>query len=143
MEPIAPASSQLETSRKFVNDNNLSVSHDIILIAVKKCFRAHSRFQMMNMLDTSIRVDVRNTERALRFFDPAICELNLFVFLVNYIILFALESADDSGKAFIETFGIGNRGRDNEGSTCFVDQDRIDFVYDRIMVSTLTEMLRF
>ena len=62
MQTLRPTSPGLHPSGKFIHDNDLIVTYDILLVLMEKGFRAHRRLEMVRVFYPSFRVNIFKTK---------------------------------------------------------------------------------
>ena len=143
MQPFRPPSPWLQTPRKFIDNDDGTVLYHVFFISLKKGFRAHCGLQMMDILNTCVGIDILDAKRTLRLLDAAIGELYLLVLMVDRIIFFRYERGSNLREAPIERFRVGDRRRNNERRTRFIDKNRVYFINNSEVVGMLPQILRF
>ena len=63
MQTVGPPAAGLEPTGEFINDYHFPVFNHIIAIAVEKSLRSQSGFQMMNIFNPQISIEIINLHR--------------------------------------------------------------------------------
>ena len=157
MQALAVTASDHQTARKLVDDQDLSVLHDVILVALEQRMRAQRLFDVMVQLGVVCVRKGFDVERLLRLFDALggqhdramldvdhiVAALGLFdagklVRLADLLdILAAFQTAHKAVRVLVHLGALLAASADDQRRSGLVDQNRVDLVDDRVMQRTL------
>src|SRR5215216_976564 len=152
VEPLRPAPAFHDPAGELVDDLHLAVLDHVVDVALVERLRLERLDEVIDELRVLRRVEVFDPERALDRLDcglPRRHGLELLVELVVRVVLGLLhalgdelgrdarQAADDAREVVV---GLRRRlglARDDERRARLVDEDRVDFVHDRVRVAAL------
>ena len=159
MQPVAPATSRHQAAGEFVDDDDLAVLHHVVDVELVDGVRAQRLVDVVLDVGVLEVVDVAVAEpveqQLLRLLHAALGERDGLVFLVDHVVagevdllaLLGLHVATDDSARFelgddlvdlVVEVGRGlRRTRDDERGAGFVDEDAVDFVDDREVMTAL------
>ena len=160
MQTIGPATPLHGTAGVFINDDNFAVFHDVVNIAGKQHVRTQCGSHVVHQHNVARRVQrlafIHNAFFHQQFFNQnqtTFGKVNLARFLIDREVAFALECVrifllltdqvwNDFVHFLVHFRAIFSRAGNDQRSTCFIDQDGVDFIDQRIMQFTLNALFR-
>ncbi len=156
VEALAPAPALHDAAGELVDDLHFVVLHDVVDVALVERLRLERLDQVVDELDVRRVVEVVDLERALDLLDSRLARSDRLVLLVVEVVVLglqrlvlelralglrAVERLDDP-RHLVVGLGCGRRfAGDDQRRARFVDQDRVDLVHDRVLVTALHDAL--
>ena len=140
MKPVRPSTPRHKSSGKLVDDNNLSTLNNVVHITLKRGVGSQRLLHVVHELDVTWIEEILNVKKLLYSLNADVRERWLLRLQINFEIFVALQTWNDlvDDEVFIGRL-LGRAGND-ERRTSFIDQDRVNFVYDCEVVSALNHL---
>ena len=143
MKTFVVAATVHQTTGVFVDDNYFAVvSHNIIFVAFEKSFGTKSLLHMINRARMLWRVKIFHSEEFFNFVDPFFGQSHASAFFVQ-IVIFWRKLRSDFRKLNVAFWIFGSWRRNDQRSSSFVDQNRVNFVDNRKIQFSLAKQLNF
>ena len=146
VQALGPAAPGHQPAGEFVDDHDFAVLHDVVLVAMEQRVRAQRRVQVMHEPDVvrvvearSRREHARRRQHLLGVLVALLGQEHLVRLLVDPVVALALlfllphELRSDLVQPVIQVDVVVRLPRDDERRARLVDQDRVDFVDDRVV----------
>ena len=137
MDALAPATTFQNATSELVDDLDFTVLHQIVLVTLiqHRCFQRH--LQLVHQIALHLVVQIFDTELLLDFFDAGLGGHDNSFRFFDVVVHSPHQRAHDGSKLVIQSCSVGNATRDDEWRAGLIDQNRVDFIDDRIEVSAL------
>ncbi len=160
MQAIGPAAALHRTTGVLINNDHFAIFYDVVNIAGKEHMGAQRGGNMMHQHDVGRGVkrltllhDALFHQQLFNQHQTALGQGNLTRFLVDREVAFALEGVrvlfllthqvrNDFVHFFVEIGAIFRRTGDDKRRTCFIDQDGVHLIHQRIVQFTLNALFR-
>ena len=159
VQAIGPASPRERAAGEFVDDDDLAVAHDVVHITLVDRVGAQCRIEVMDDRDVLgvvqalvLADDAFLAQQLFGVLHALLGQVHLLLLLVDVVVarlgrLARLAFLFLSGQARhdpvdldIQLRRLVGRTRDDQRRARFVDQDRIDLVYDRVVQAALVAL---
>ena len=137
MEAVAPAAARHQAPCKFVDDHHFAILHHVLHVALEKRVRLERLVDVVEDLHVRRIEEVVYAEQALGTADAFFSQRHGAMLLVNLVIDISAELRNDLVDAIVLVGGFFARTGNDEGRSGFVNQDRVHFVDDRVMMRAL------
>ena len=147
MQPFRIASARHHATGEFVNDDDLAVTHDVVLVAMKQLVRAQRLIHMVDSRDIFHVVEmvafeqIGTAQHLLHLLHPHFAQRDGALLLVN-LVVGLVQLGDIRIYGVVEIGPIIERSRDDQGRARLVDQDEVDLVDDGEDVPALDHVLQ-
>ena len=139
---FAPSSAFKDSARKFIDNLYITRINDVVLIAAVELFSPKRHRQLVNKVLLHCVVQVVKTEFFFNFFDTSFSWNNNSLIFFYFVVNITLQETNNGRKLVIHVGGISNSTRNNEGRTCFVNQDAVYFVNNCEVVAALNLVIK-
>ena len=146
MQPFRIAPSRHHAAGELVDDDDLAVAHDVVLVALEQLVRAQRLVDVVHdrdVLDVVERVglqELRVAQRLLHLAHAGFGEVDGALLLVDLVVRL-VELRDERVDRVVEIRAVVERAGDDQRRARLVDQDRVDFVDDRVDMAALHHVL--
>jgi hypothetical protein len=137
---VRPTATRQHAARELVDDQHAAVFADhVLLVALVQRVRLQQLLQDVQRLEVDRLVQVLDLGQSaleqlpLRDLDAVLCERDRAGLLVDRVVLVLLELRDDLVDLDVLVARGAAPATDDERSARFVDQDRVDLIYDRVV----------
>ena len=143
MKTFVVSASIHQTTSVFVNNNHFSVvSHNIIFVPLEKSFGAKSLFHMINRARMLWRVEIFHSKEFFNFVDSFFGQSHASAFFVQ-IVIFWRKLRSDFRKLNVAFWIFSSWRRNDQRSSRFVNQNRVNFVDNRKIQFALAKQINF
>jgi len=145
MQAIGPATTSHHAAGKLIDDDDLAVTHDIMLVAMIKRLRAQGSIEMMHQTDIAGVIQTGTLSQQTRFSQHRFCMLmpllghhDLMRFFIHPVIaltILRLLAHQLGGKAVdlrVKFDAIVRLTGNNQRRTGLVNQNRVNLINQRI-----------
>ena len=145
MQALGIAPARHHASGELVDDDDLSVPHDVVLVALEELVGAQRLIDVMDQGRIARLVErtfLHHADRAQELLGVLVAgfgQIDGALLLVEFVI-FARQLRDDLVDGGVKSRPVLGRTRDDERSARLVDQDRVDFVDDGEGVAALDHL---
>ena len=139
---FAPPSAFKDSARKFIDNLYITRINDVVLIAAVELFSPKRHRQLVNKVLLHCVVQVVKTKLFLNFFDTSFSWNNNSLIFFYFVVNITLQDPNNGGKLVIHVGGISNSARNNEGRSCFVNEDAVYFVNNCEVVAALNLVIK-
>ena len=109
----------------------------ILLVALEEFLRPQRRLQLVHEILRNLVVHVVDAKCSLDRLDTFVGGSNCSLLFVDVVVNVAFQASDNRSELVIDLRGVGDAARNNEWSSRFVNEDRVDFVDDAIEATAL------
>ncbi len=146
--PFGVAAARHHATGKLVDDDDLAVSHDIVLVAREQFVGLERVVDVVNdrhVLDVVERLafqQARLTQHVFEFLGAVLREVGRALLFVD-LVVFRRQARNELVDGVVEVGTVVKRPGDDERRACFVHQNRVHFVDDREEVAALHHLGAF
>ena len=133
MKTFRVAASVHDTTRELVDDHDLTLTYHIVDIVMHDRVRTKGEPDVVVDGDVFDCEQVVDAEELLGEVDPLVRQEDRFRLHVDRVIVFLFQRTDERIRACVEFCRFLSRSRDDERSTRLIDEDRVDFIDDRVV----------
>ena len=137
VESVAVSSSEHQTSRELIDDDDLAVLYDIVYITLHHVSGLQSLQHVMVYFHVLRVREVLHAEILFTLLDTFVGERDLLVFFFYRKVVLYLQRPDESVRTLVHVCRLVTFSRNYQRCSRFVDQDGVDFVDDGIVELTL------
>ena len=145
MQSFRVTAARHHAAGEFVDDDDFAIAHNVILVALEQFMRAQSLVHVMHEGDIAGIIERalgQHPEFAQQFFHMLIAgigEIRRALLLVEFEVLFR-EVRNGFVSRDIEVGPIVGRPRNDQRRARLIDENRIDLIDDRIMMTALNHL---
>ena len=137
MKPIAPTAAGHLAPSKLIHDYDLTIFDKVVLIAFVEHMSAQCRIDVVKELDVLRIEEIVDAESVLHAVHTIIRQGHDHRLFVYNVVSIDLQEGDDGIDSVVELTALLCRTRNNQRRSSLIDEDRIHFVDDRVVVFTL------
>ena len=142
VQSVRVTSSDHESSRELIDDDDLIIAHDIIAVALHQRLGAQRRREAVRKLQILGRVKILYADDALHLQDGFICRRDSLLLLVHLVVLALFELGDSARHDRVHIRGLLSRPRDDERRPRLINKNRVHLIDDGVMEIALHHLLR-
>jgi len=137
VDAFAPATAFEDAAGELVDDLHLALLHDVVLVAVVEHRGLQRDLELVHEVALHFVVEVLDAELLLHLVDARLGGHDDALVFFDVEVDAAHQRAHDGGELVVERRGVGDAARDDERRTRLVDEDRVDLVDDRVVMTAL------
>ena len=141
MHPLAVAAAVQDAAGELVDDEHLTVDHDVVLVLFVKLLGLQRVVQETDQRGVHRLVEVLDAEQVLDGRDAVLGDGDGALLLVHLVVLVAFEARDHTGELGVPPAALVGGAADDQRRAGLVDEDRVDLVDDRVVVAALHELV--
>ena len=137
MQTLTPTTPLEDAAGELIDDLHFTVLDDVVLVAVIEHRSAQCYLQLMHQVLLDLVVEVLDTECLLDLLDTRLRGHHDSLAFVDIEVDITLERSNDRCKSVVRLGRVSDTAGDDQRCARFVDENRVDFVDDRKVVSAL------
>ena len=147
VQAVRPAATVHQAPGVLVDDGHLGLArgigaHDVVFIALEQEVRLQRLVYMVEVLHVHRIVQVAHAESRLDLVDAFVGQADLALLFVDSEVDLFLQHVDLAVDRAVAVDGVIGGAGDDQRRTCFIDEDRVDFIDDRVVVAALDVVLQ-
>ena len=136
VQTFTPTAAVEDAAGELVDDLDLAVRDDEVHVTLEQLLGPQRGLQLVDEVLVDVLVEVGDVQRLLDPVDAFLGRHHGALRLVDLVVAVALEALHDPGELEVELLRVIRPTGDDERRPCFVDEDRVDLVHDRVEVAT-------
>ena len=137
VDAFTPAPAFEDATGELVDDLHLAAGDEVVLVALVQLLGLERHRHLVDEVLLHLVVEVLDAEGLLDLLDAGVERDDDALVLLDLVVDIALQGADDRGEAVVQLGGVGDPAGDDQRRARLVDEDRVDFVDDRVVVAAL------
>ena len=137
---IAPA--RQHPAGELVDDDDLAVAHDVVLVAAEQFFGLQTVVQIAHQRRVGRCVEILDPDLVFDEFHALFVHAHRALADVDLVVDVLLHHRSQPGEFAVPVRGAVGRSGNDQRRAGLVDQDRVDFVDDRVGVAALHQVLQ-
>ncbi len=140
VQPLRVAPPVHQATGEFVNDDHLPIFDNVVTIAMEDGLGSQGVVYIRGQGEVLWGVDVVHPQPSLHPLDSIFGEGNHPVLLVHDVVRLAPKAGDEVGHAAVVGIRFLRGARDDERSTCLVNENIVHLIYDGVVEVPLHSM---
>ena len=141
VDALGPTATLEDATGELVDDLHLAALDDVVLVALVQLLGLERHRELVDEVRLDVVVQVVDLECGFDTLDAGLERDDDPLVLFDLVVDVTLEATHDRCEPVVQLRGVGDPSGDDQRCAGLVDEDRVDFVDDAVVVTTLLHLV--